>query len=261
MDSEKSSAAQAKREEVPENQRTPACDARILVRRGRKASLGTLDKDSGHPHVSLVTVATEPDGSPLLLLSKLAVHTQNILADARCTLLFDGTDAKGDPLAGGRVTLTGRVKVTDSVTARARFLARHPEAVGYASFADFSFFQLDVERAHFIGGFGRIVPLKASDLLIDVSAAGALIEGEPGIVSHMNEDHADANQLYATALAGVPAADWQMTGIDPDGLDLVEAGGGAVRILFSEPISSPADARRELVRLVSEARAVGQAAE
>lgn len=254
MNSEKSSAARPQAPERPENQASPVDCARALVRRARKASLGTLDRQSGHPHVSLVTVATAPNGSPLLLISKLAVHTQNVLADARCTLLFDGTDAKGDPLAGGRVTVIGTARPVDATVARSRFLARHPEAEGYAGFADFSFFMIDVERAHYIGGFGRIVPLRGDELLVDVSAAGPLIESEAGIVSHMNEDHGDANQLYATALAGAAAGAWRMSGIDPEGFDLLDDGDGAVRLTFAEPIASPADARRELVRLVGEAR-------
>lgn len=254
MNSEKSPAAPRATPEMTENQASPAYCARSLVRRGRKAFLGTLDRETGHPHVSLVTVATEPDGSPLLLISKLAVHTQNLLSDARATLLFDGTDAKGDPLAGGRVTLIGSMRIADSDTAKRRFLARHPEAAGYASFADFAFYRLQIERAHFIGGFGRIVPLRGEELILDLSNAGELLEGEPGIVEHMNDDHADANQLYATALAGAPAGSWQMTGIDPEGFDLLDDTGGAVRLTFAEPIGSPGDARRELVRMVGEAR-------
>lgn len=256
MNSEKTSAQRRERPETSENQVSPAQSARALVRRGRKAFLGTLDRQSGHPHVSLVTVATMPDGAPVLLISKLALHTQNLLADPRCTLLFDGTDANGDPLAGGRVTLTGMAAVIGSDVARRRFLARHPEAEGYASFADFAFYQITVERAHFIGGFGRIVTLGAADVLIDVSAARALIESEPGIVEHMNEDHADANQLYATVLAGAPGSAWRMSGIDPEGADLIADDGGAARVLFAQPIVNAGEARKELVRLVGEARNV-----
>ncbi len=163
--------------ESTQNQASAAQLARRLVRSGRKAFLGTLDKATGHPHVSLVTVATEPDGSPVLLISRLAVHTQNLMADARCSLLYDATDLKGDPLAGGRVTMIGSAQPTQSGTARRRFLARHPEAEGYASFADFSFYVLKVERAHYIGGFGRIVTFPATDMLLDTGRASALIDG------------------------------------------------------------------------------------
>jgi putative heme iron utilization protein len=237
------------------NQASHAELARNLVRSARKAFLGTLDKASGHPHVSLVTVATEPDGAPVLLISRLAVHTQNLMADARCSLLFDGTDLKGDPLAGGRVTLTGTARPTQIDTARRRFLARQPEAAGYAGFPDFAFYRLDVERGHYIGGFGRITTIPGAELLLDLADAAALAAGEADIVSHMNDDHADAVQLYATVLAGAPAGRWLMTGLDSEGLDAVEASSGqTVRVAFGERISSPTDARRELIRLVGIAR-------
>lgn len=253
MTSENTAATPSTPPEKPENSPSAGDMARLLVRRGRKAFLGTLDKTTGHPHVSLVTVGTEPDGSPVLLISRLAVHTQNLMADPRCSLLFDGTDEKGDPLAGGRVTVIGTAQPTTSESARRRFLERHPEARGYASFADFSFYALKIERAHYIGGFGRIVTLAAADIMAD--APTALVEGEPGIVEHMNEDHADAIQLYATALVGAPAGNWRMTGLDADGIDIAEEGGRAERVAFAAPIASPGDARRELVRLVGEARA------
>jgi putative heme iron utilization protein len=242
-------------QEAQQNQASSASLARSLVRKGRKAFLGTVDKSSGHPHVSLVIAGTEPDGSPVLLISRLAVHTQNLTADARCSLLFDGTDLKGDPLAGGRVTVIGTAKPTASETARRRFLARHPEAEGYASFADFSFYAIEIERAHFIGGFGRIVTLPGAELLIDTASTASLVEGEPGIVEHMNEDHLDAIQLYAAVLAGREGTGWRMIGIDPEGFDLSDASGQSERLCFAAPVTSPADARRELVRLVGVARA------
>ena len=121
-------------------------------------------------------------------------------ADARASLLIDGTGTDADPMAGGRITLIGEARPTTSATARRRFLARHPAAEGYADFPDFSFYAFDIASAHFIGGFGRIVDLKRDELLIDVAGAEALIEREADIVEHMNEDHADAIELYATRL-------------------------------------------------------------
>ncbi len=105
-------------------------------------------------------------------------------------------------MAGARITLIGEARPTTSATARARFLARHPAAAGYADFPDFSFYAFDITSAHFIGGFGRIVDLPRAQLLIDVAGAEALSEREADIVGHMNEDHADAIELYATRLLG-----------------------------------------------------------
>ena len=230
-----------------------AAEARSMVRAALKASLGTLLQPSGHPYASLLLTATEPDGSPIFLISKLALHTKNLTADPRASLLIDATGTDADPMAGARITLIGEARPTTSATARRRFLARHPNA-GYADFPDFSFYAFDIASAHFIGGFGRIHDLPRSDLVIDTSGAEALIDNEPGIVGHMNEDHADAIELYATRLLGGTPGDWRMTGIDPEGCDLV-LGARALRLPFANRITNGEEARKELVRLVGEARA------
>lgn len=234
-------------------------DARRLARGALKAALATIERGSGTPYASLVTVATEPCGTPILLVSRLAVHTQNLLADPRASLLFDGTDGAGDPLAGGRVTVVGKVVAASGATHRRRFLARHPAAQMYADFSDFGFFRLEVERGHYIGGFGRIVDLGREDLVVDLSEAAALVSAETEIVDHMNGDHADAIALYAGRAKGrsIEAGEYRMTGIDPEGFDLVGRG-EAVRITFESPIESPADARRVLAALAREAREKGQ---
>lgn len=231
-----------------------ATAAREMVRAALKGSLASVLKPTGHPYASLLLTATEPDGTPLFLISKLALHTKNLSVDARASLLIDGTGTDADPMAGARITLIGEARPTTSESAGRRFLARHPAAAGYADFPDFAFYALDVASAHFIGGFGRIVDLQRGDLLIDVGDAHALIDGEADIVSHMNEDHADAIELYATRLLGGAAGAWRMSGLDPQGCDLV-LGSRALRLPFEARITSGEDARRELVRLVGVARA------
>jgi len=230
-----------------------AADARALTRKALKASLASLDAGSGYPYASLITVATDPSGAPVFLISGLARHTQNLVADPRATILVDGTGALGDPLQGARVTLFGQAEQTGDDAARRRFLARHPEADFYADFPDFSVWRLGVERAHYIGGFGRIVDFTPGDLLTDIGGTAALTAAEPEIIEHMNKDHADAVQLYATALMGARPGAWRMTGIDPEGCDLV-CDGQAIRIPFAALIATPDQARKELVRLANDAR-------
>jgi len=230
-----------------------AADARALIRRALKASLATLAAGSGHPYASLITVATEASGAPIFLISGLAQHTRNLSEDPRASILFDGTGAEGDPLQGARVTVYGRAEKTGDEGARRRFLARHPESAFYADFADFAFWRLTIEGAHYIGGFGRIVDLSPPELLVAVDGAEDLVAAEPDILEHMNADHADAIQLYATRLAGANGGPWRMSGIDPEGLDLL-AGAETRRISFAAPIASAGEARHELVRLANEAR-------
>lgn len=231
-----------------------AADARGLVRRrALKASLATIASGSNCPYASLITTATEASGAPIFLISGLAQHTKNLAQDPRASILFDGTGAAGDPLQGARVTLLGRAeKVVDEAVKR-RFLARHPESAFYADFPDFAFWRLRVEGAHYIGGFGRIVDFAPEELLVDTKGAGDLLAAEPDILAHMNADHADAIRLYATRLAGGPEGLWRMSGIDPEGCDLIWEG-DARRIRFAAPIATPGEARAELVRLVNAAR-------
>lgn len=234
-----------------------AADARTLIRQAFKGTLASLDSSSGAPYASLITLATDAGGAPLFLISTLARHTRNLVEDPRASILIDGTDAAADPLQGARVTLSGMAEKVHGATERRRFLARHPEAELYADFPDFSVWRLALEGAHYIGGFGRIVDLAASDLLVSLDGAEALLEAEPGIVAHMNDDHADAIALYALAFTGGDPGPWRMTGIDPDGCDIALGPDGR-RISFANRVLTPGDARKELVRLAEEARATAE---
>jgi putative heme iron utilization protein len=241
-------------------QSTPDFDAghfaRLLLRRSRQGALATLMTGSGDPYCSLVNVASHPDGSPILLISRLAVHTKNILADSRVCLMLDER-AGGDPLEGSRIMLAGRaqqVTASDLEHCRRRYLNAHPSAEAFVDFKDFSFFRIRPEGVHLVAGFGRIVDLKPEQFLTDLSDAGALLEAEQSAIDHMNADHRDATQLYATRLLGAAEADWRCTGCDPDGIDL-QAGTTALRLDFPERVTGPGELRRMLVRLADEARA------
>ena len=228
-----------------------AASARSVLRAAATGSLGTL-KEDGHPFTSLVTTATTGAGEPVMLLSDLAVHTANLKRDPRASLLLVGAGGEtGDPLAGARLTVLGTVEKDEDEASARRFLARHVEAQGYASFADFSFYRLRVESAHLVAGFGRIETIAADDLLADVPAA--LADGEAGAVAHMNEDHDDAIALYATVLLKRPAGAWRMTGLDPQGIDLAGPDGVA-RLDFDEPVSDLSGLRRRLADLAKAAR-------
>lgn len=231
----------------------PALSARLLMRTALKGSLATLERETGHPYASLVLAATEPDGSPIFLISRLARHTRNLQQDARASLLLDGTGELAEPLTGSRVTLIGEARPTHSSTALRRFLARHPSAQGYAGFGDFSAYTLVIAGAHYIGGFGRIVDLEPTALLTSMHEAEALIEAETDIIDHMNADHADAIALYATELAGNSPGEWRMCGIDPDGIDLLHCT-KAARVAFPSRVRNPQEARAALVALAQAAR-------
>jgi heme iron utilization protein len=225
--------------------------AKRLILEGRTGALASL-LPGGAPYASLVTVATLPDASPILLLSRLARHTSNILADPRVSLLIDERRS-GDPLEGARVSVTGTIAKIDDPAARRRFLARHPSAESYAGFADFAFWRIEVESAHLVAGFGRIHDVPGADLLISLTGAEALAASEDGAVAHMNNDHADAIELYATKLLGEVDGAWRIAGIDPEGCDLI-LGDRIRRLDFPHRITASDALRKILVDLVRQAR-------
>jgi len=235
----------------------PFHEVRELIRSRDRAALATaLPAGEGAPawpYTSLVLVAVDHDLSPLLLLSDLAEHTRAIANDPRVSLLFDGTGGLAQPLTGPRVTLLGRAAKTDEGRLKRRFLRHHPDAEMYAGFGDFNVYKVSLERTHLVGGFGKIRWIDPGELLA-VPPLSDLADSEEGIVGHMNDDHGDAVQLYATTLLGRKGADWVVTGIDREGIDLRQ-GGETARLAFDTPLHAGNGARGVLVDLVRRARA------
>jgi putative heme iron utilization protein len=160
---------------------------------------------------------------------------------------------EGDPLQGARVMLMGRAIVTTDENDRRRYLARQPEAVMFAGFADFAFYRIEISAAHLVAGFGRIVDLKPQEILTDPTGADDLLAAEERASAHMNEDHADACRLYAIKLYGAPDGDWRCAGFDPEGLEL-QNGRVAVRVPFPQRINGAGPLRAMLVQMAQAAR-------
>jgi heme iron utilization protein len=225
-----------------------------LLREGRSGTLSTLHiKDDGWPYGSLVTFATDVDGSPLFLFSDISDHAKNLAEDGRASLLIENTSRRVKPQTGPRVTLLGKLKKTKNPRHTRRFIARHPGSAMYAGFGDFNFYRMSLERAHYVGGFARAVWYRGKDLLSDSAAAKTLAEAEEDILAHMNADHSEAIDLYANALLGRKGTGWQMSAIDCDGVDLI-LDGRLTRLKFGEPVTDSARIRDELVRLAAVAR-------
>jgi putative heme iron utilization protein len=231
----------------------PAIVAKTVLREGLSGALATLMTGRGDPYCSLVNVATAADGAPLFLLSTLAIHTGNLLADPRASLMLDERKA-GDPLEGARIMLMGTIAPASDPAARRRYLARHPEAEQFAGFKDFAFYRMELSRIHLVAGFGRIVDLVPQDVLTDILDAGALLAAEAEAVAHMNDDHKDALRLYATKLRNAGDGDWRCTGCDPDGLDL-RCGRNGLRLQFPQRVTGAGPLRAMLKQLAEQARA------
>jgi len=237
----------------PDKTFDPRLAAKKLLRQARSGALASLQAGAGDPYCSLVNVATAADGAPLLLLSQLALHTKNILTDARVSLMLDERK-EGDPLEGARVTFAGSARsATSQDEARAAYLRRHPQAEMFAGFADFAVYRMEIKAAHLVAGFGRIVDLKPADILTEIADAAALVEAEADAIAHMNADHAEACRLYATRLLGAPDGDWRCVGIDPEGIEL-QQGRDALRLAFPRRVTGPGPLRAVLKELAEQAR-------
>lgn len=233
----------------------PLALGKVLLRSIRVGSLGTLEPSTGSPFVSLVSVATDFDGSPIILISRLSQHTQNLLADRRASVLLS-QGGKGDPLAHPRLTLQVMAERSDEPRHRNRFLARHPKAKLYADFPDFAFFRLRPLTLHLNGGFARAFDGDAALLLSQPVDSAAFEALELSAIEHMNADHAEALALYATRLCGKADGKWRATGLDPEGLDLA-LGDATARVTFPSRVEEAGALRVMLKSLADAARAGG----
>lgn len=225
----------------------PALQARRLLRSARSGCLATVA--SGQPFASLVTPACMPDGSLLLLLSRLSEHTRHLAADARCSLMVSGAAETANPQTTPRISVTGLAEVVADPALKARYLSVHPYATLYADFGDFATWRIKPVAGLLVAGFGRAHRLKAADLAPDPVAMAAIQVAEAGILTHCNRDHPDALSVIAGQ-----AGDWRMVTVDVDGFDLRHEK-QVLRIDWSEPVKDAADVRRELVRMTNKARA------
>jgi putative heme iron utilization protein len=234
--------------------------ARTLIHLGQTGTLATLSRrHPGHPFASVMPYALDGDGRPLFLISTMAMHTHNLLADPRASLLVTQPDWTGDALAAGRVTVMGHARqlsATEVGEARAAYLARHESAKFWVDFEDFAFWRLDPLDVYFVGGFAAMDWVSEGAYL--TAAPDPLAEAAPGILEHMNADHAEALVAYARAFAGEPADEATMTAVDRLGFKLRLRAGDrlhGVRIAFPREVRTAGDARTALIEMVREARA------
>jgi hypothetical protein len=233
--------------------------ARTLAYLGRSGALATLSRrHPGHPFASVMPYALDDAGRPLLLISAMAMHTQNLEADPRASLLVTQPAWSGDPLAAARLTLmgtAGRVPDADTAAARAAYLARHERARYWADFEDFGLWRLEVADLYYVGGFAAMDWVTA----VDYAAArpDPLADAAAGIVEHMNRDHADALIAYARHFAGETADEASMVSVDRLGFKLRLRRGerlSSVRIAFPREVTTAAQSREVLIAMLREAR-------
>jgi putative heme iron utilization protein len=224
-----------------------ARQARLLLRAGRSAALGTVGAD-GLPSVTLVTPATAPDLSVLMLLSSLSEHRRNLERDGACGLMVTGVAADPNPQTAPRLSLGGRaslVPAEEEPGLRRRWLAAHPYAEGYATFTDFALWRFVPERAHYVGGFAQAHRLSLEALRPPAEAVTAIADAETELLAAC-----DAGQAEALALAaGGSAGSWWLAAVDPDGCD-VASEALSLRLPFARTALTAEDARAALLSFV-----------
>jgi putative heme iron utilization protein len=228
---------------------------------GRVGSLSTLSrKQPGFPFGSVMPYALDDHANPIFLISTMAMHTHNLLADPRSSLLVTQPDAGGDPLGASRVSLIGNVlpvPEADVAGARKLYLARHADSKYWVDFKDFSFYRMNIVDVYYVGGFGVMGWVAASDYYS--AQPDPLADSAMGIIHHMNADHGDALILLAKTFAGVEAQEATITSVDCLGFHVrlkTHDGASGARIAFLREVSSAAEAREVLVDMTAQARRV-----
>jgi putative heme iron utilization protein len=236
---------------------------RTLAAHATSATLSTIAREpSGFPYGSLVTLAIDESGRPLLLLSALPEHSGNLQARPEASILLTEPIGSHDqPLALGRVTILGhctKVSIDERPSARETFLKQQPGASYYVDFEDFAFYRLDPVALRYIGGFGRMSWVSAEEYR--AAEPDCLADAASEILRHMNEDHADAVLAYASGLAGIAdATSVSMTTVDRYGFEIAAVtptGPRAARLAFDEAIATSDDVRRSMVAMAKRAREV-----
>ena len=235
---------------------------RTLVSLASVATLSTISrKHVGFPFGSLMPFALDSSGRPIFLISNMAMHTQNLKSDSRCSLFVGQAGADGDALGAARATVIGNaepVPENDVADARERYLARHENSRYWVDFSDFSFFRLQPIDLYYVGGFGVMGWVEAHDY--EHAAPDPLADAAPEILAHMNDDHVDSMILLARAHAQLEATEATMTSVDRLGFSLrlkTNEGIKGARINFLHEVATPQETRTVLVEMVRQAGARG----
>lgn len=233
--------------------------ARTLVHLRRTGSLSTLSrKQTGFPFGSVMPYGLDDHGRPIFLISTMAMHTQNLQADPRASLLVTEPDAISDPLGTARVTLVGTVVPVpqpEVAVARALYLDRHANSKYWVDFEDFAFYRMDVVDVYYVGGFGVMGWVSASEY--DRAKPDPLADNAAEIIRHMNTDHGDALILLARVFGGIESQEATMTSVDRLGFHVrlkIQDGVRGARIAFLREVTSPAETRAVLVEMAQRAR-------
>jgi putative heme iron utilization protein len=138
---------------------------------------------------------------------------------------------------------------------REAYLARHPSARSWADFPDFGLWRLEVRDVYFVAGFGAMGWVEAAEY--QTARPDPLAEAGPGIIEHMNRDHADALVMCARHFAGAEADEASMVGVDRLGFTLRLRHGPrrwSARVAFPREVTTAAAARAVMIEMLGPTR-------
>ena len=232
-----------------------ATEARQFLRNTQQAILSTIStKFSGYPFGSVTPFILGHDGHPVILISNIAEHTKNIIANPKVSLFVFEKGA--DLQANARLTLIGEAENLgkNDMDLMARYSRYFPDSIGYFAMHDFSFYRINIAQARYIAGFGKMGWL-AADELIDINGTGqssTIAQLETGMIEHMNQDHTDSLVMYCQHFYDVTLKVVNLIGIDSDGFDIGAVIADESKILrfnFESPIFDANSARMAFVAL------------
>lgn len=226
-----------------------------VERLGMLATLST--RQAGFPFASLTPFGSDAAGQPTFLISRLAVHTQNLERNSRASLLVARAGSVEQALRAPRLSLVGHVtRVIDDGSVRHDYIERHPEAEQWIGYSDFGFYRMQVVEAYHVAGFGEMGWISADDYRR--AQPDPLAEHRATIVEHMNRDHAQDLVLYCQAFGDIDAESAVLEEVDRLGICLrARLHGGEehdLRIAFAREARTPQEARAVLVQMSREAR-------
>jgi len=239
-----------------------ASEALQFIRSTQRGILSTHStKFDGYPFGSVAPFVLDHNCQPIVLISTIAEHTKNIIANPKVSLLVFAGDE--DLQANARLTLLGNAVKIDKEDAnlRARYLRYLPQAAGYFDMHDFSFYRIEIAQMRYIAGFGKMGWLSGDDIAISVPESGdQLAEIESAMIAHMNQDHADSLIAYCKHFHGIVANNAKILGIDSAGFDVrvetasntesnLETSSKILRFNFEQPIHDAQSARQAFVSL------------
>jgi putative heme iron utilization protein len=237
-----------------------AKEALQFLRTTQSGVLSTFStKFAGYPFGSVAPFVLDHSGQPIILISTIAEHTQNIIANPKVSLLVFAGDE--DLQANARLTIIGEAKKINKEDAdlRARYLRYLPQAAVYFDMHDFSFYRIEVAQIRYIAGFGKMGWI-AGDTVLSAEPAenSQLAAQETSIIEHMNADHVHSLIAYSKHFHNVSATHAEMLGIDADGFDAkvnIEDGKSEIlRFNFEKPIHDAQSARMALVEMSKAAK-------